>query len=354
MQTTTDPAAAETIQSELRRLACEIEDWRELEFKWSKADLLKWHPGLGSERTFNRIISGDLADVDCSAFLSDYRAEHAAMLKKLEGETTDEPIDTLSNLAQLRLQYQRVGREKSNRRVVLIFANQGVGKSTALRYLVTRFGTSRIVLVEASAAWAPRGEAKGTSRPLLEKILIGLGVNKWPSSGRALLDKVIEKIGERRVTIAIDEAHHLTSDALDTLKTLINLTKCEIILAAMPTLWDVMESTSRLQIRQLTGPRLFCRLVFELQEADIAKFLEARLPQIAGKTSKMDAAKGDKSAAATVPLAQHLASLVKSDASRFGNMMFCDAMVARLRATPSREITAETFAAALAEEIKLH
>ena len=291
------------IAGELVALAKQIRAWQEL-MKYSDNELLRKLPGLGSTKTFVRISKGDLAELDLDRWLDDYRTV-SAVIESLRGcdSKEEELFSDVSTVVQLRRSLTELLKETSIRRVVLIEGDSGMGKSSALAQLRAQYG-QRIIVIEATAVWGDNPNA------FLAAILDALGAREQPSSRDARLRMVVAKLRARRVALAIDEAHHLGADCLNTCKTLINETArsanpCEIILLALPTLWRRLERAAFEEVRQLLGNRLAERIrLGDLREADVRKLLSRRCkiddPKAAGAVLREAKTRGNLSFAAAV------------------------------------------------------
>jgi len=309
---------------ELVGLAKSIRLWQE-QRDLSDNELLRKLPSLGSTKTYTRLLKGDTAELDLDRWISQYRSALSVTESMTGREQADEELyDDVSTVVSLRRSLVEILECRSIRRVILVEGDSGLGKSSALTLLQTKYG-QRVLVVEACDAWADNPMA------LLGAILEALGVKELAMSREGRLRQVVTKLKELRVAIAIDEAHHMGPHCLNTCKTLINQTPCEIILLALPTLWRKLERTSYEEVKQLLGNRLSERIKVEgLRESDVKKILVRR--------AKVD------DAASVKLLLQH--------APKRGNMAFVAAVCERLKekeisGTPSRE----DVAAAVAQEM---
>ena len=82
-------ASLTTVEAdELVALAQKIRAWQEVR-KLSDNELLRRLPGLGSTKTFGRILKNDLEELDLERWLSEYRAVWA-LIESLTGRDRDE------------------------------------------------------------------------------------------------------------------------------------------------------------------------------------------------------------------------------------------------------------------------
>lgn len=324
MTTTTLDPLNKILADELLGLANKVRAYQEAR-TFSDNELLRRFPGLGSTKTYTRILRSDFVELDLERWSSEYRAVLAVIESMTGRERADEELfDDVSTVVQLRRALVEILEEKSIRRVVLLEGDSGLGKSSALTLLQRRYG-QRILVIEATDVWGDNPNS------FLGAILDALGVREQPAGRDQRLRIVVAKLREHRVALAIDEAHHLGPMCLNTCKTLINQTPAEVILLALPTLWRRLERAAYEEVKQLLGNRLAERIkIGAIREADVRRMLLRR-------------AKVDDSRAP--------AALLK-EATQRGNLSFCAAVCGRL-ATAERDgaPTFDDVAAAIAAEI---
>jgi hypothetical protein len=285
------------MNNELISAAKLIRDWQRSQ-NLSDVQLLKKFPGLGSTKTFTRIVDGDLADLDIERWLMEYRQALALIEALAEGGSDDEPLyDDLTTCARLRLAALDAMKEKGNNRLIIGLGGPGSGKSSAARVLAAKYG-SRIVLVEADETW------KKNVNNFLAGMLRALGVRDFPASADARWQRLLERLREGDRCLVIDEAHHMGVPAFNMVKSLLNQTNCQIILLALPVLFRRIEMAAWEEVRQLTQNRLLERIRFDgIQASDIEKFIGRRCGWDNGEIKRAAAA-------------------VKEPASRYGHLAF--------------------------------
>lgn len=309
---------------ELVALAQKIRAWQEAR-KYSDNELLRRLTGLGSTKTFSRILKGDLAELDIDRWLSEYRAVWAVIESLTGRDQSEETLyDDLSTVVQLRRALIEILECRSIRRVILLEGDSGLGKTSALVQLQHKYG-QRILLVEATKVWDDNPNA------FMGAILEALGVREFATSREGRLRQVLGKLRDHRIALAIDEAHDLGPECLDTCKTLINQTSSEIILLAWPTLWRRLERGAYEEVKQLLGNRLAERIkVGEIRESDVKKLLARRLKIEEPRT----------------------AQAVLKEAKTRGNLSFVAAVCERVAAQDiDGPVTHEIVLAAVAAEI---
>ena len=255
---------------ELVALANTIRDWQEAK-KLSDAELLRRFGGLGSDKTYRRIRARDLAEFDLERQLANYRAVWALIESMTGRERDEEPLyDDLSTVVQLKRALLDIIECRTIRRVILVEAESGLGKTTGLTILQRKYG-QRLLILEASEVWGDNPNS------LLGDVLDALGVKDKPISRDNRLSMAVAKLNQSPTTLAIDEAHHMGPACLNTCKTLINRTPCQMILPALPTLWRRLERTSYEEVKQLLGNRLAERIkIGGIRESDVKKILLRR------------------------------------------------------------------------------
>jgi len=259
------------MRAELGDVAGRIRRWQE-ERKISDSQMLRDFAGLGSTKTYTRIVAGDVEDLDCERWARDYAAVWSLIGLLSEAQSdNDEIYSDLTTVIDLRKAVADAMRERGNNRLVLVQGPSGSGKTTAARFLCAKYG-ARIQLCEATEIW------KENMNAMLAALLATFGVKHAPSSCAEKFTALVEKMSAARVCVVIDEAHHLGPKTLNLVKSLINQTPGEIVLLAMGTLWNRLETQAYSEARQLTHNRLAERIRFDgAAQADVEKMLERRL-----------------------------------------------------------------------------
>jgi len=315
---------------ELVGLAKQIRHWQEGR-EYSDNELLRRLPGLGSTKTFTRILRGDLAELDVPRWASDYRAVWAVIESLTGRERGDiELYEDISTVIALRRGLADILECRSLRRVILVEGDSGLGKSSALTCMQRKWG-QRLLVIEATVLWHDNPNA------LMGAILDALGVRDQPISREARLRMVVQRLRQARTALAIDEAHHMGPNCLNACKTLVNQTPGEIILPALPTLWRRLERGAYEEVKQLLGNRLGERIKLgKLREADVRKLLARRIGH-----------DDPRSTAAVLKEAVRLGE----EGKPHGNLSFVDAVCERVVEKGEKTITHELVLAAIAAEL---
>lgn len=256
---------------ELRDLACRIHAWQERE-GMKTPQLIREFRGVGSERTFRDLREGKVDRYDVEQQLANYRAVWAEIEARDE-RAAEEPIyDDLSTVQAVRMATLRAMRNSGINRVVIATGGSGVGKTTAKKWLIQRYG-SRVQAVDALDIWADRpGEMLGS-------ILKMTGTSGLPSSASERYDRVVEYLRRTRRCLAIDCGHHMGPHCVNTVKALVNSTPGEFLLLAMDTLWHKLESVAWQEARQISTNRLCERVRLRLTNEDVTRYLVHAFPR---------------------------------------------------------------------------
>jgi hypothetical protein len=310
---------------ELRDLARQVRDWQVAK-ELSDTGLVKKFTGLGSTKTYKRILDGDLAELDLEKQLTNYRAVWTLLESLGDDEGEDEELyPDLSPTVQLTRVALEVIKERGIARFVLMLGDTGTGKSSARKVILQKYG-QRFLWIEANVVW------KDSPAAMLGAILAALGERYLPSAGVERLTRVEQRLIESRVGIFIEEAHHLGPRCLNLVKTLINRTPGEFFLLAKETLWRRLELGAYEEAKQLTKNRLAERIYIRgVNPGDARKMLERRV----------NFENGD------------LKSAVKllTDRAKYGNLAFVRETIKRVNdLADGSPVTIDLFSAAVTAE----
>jgi hypothetical protein len=238
----------------------------------SDAAVVKKYIGLGSTKTFKRILDDDLKELDLEKQLTNYRTVWALIESLGDDEGEDEEYySDFTPVVHLNRVLLETMRERGIARFIIMIGDTGMGKTSALRVVRERYG-QRILTIEADVTW------KDSPMAMLGAILDALGVKDAPYNTVDRRDKVLARLRESRVCLAIDEGHHIGPNCLNLIKTLINQTPGEVMTFAKETLWKKLELAAYEEAKQLTRNRLAERIYLKtVQPRDVQKMLERRL-----------------------------------------------------------------------------
>jgi DNA transposition AAA+ family ATPase len=254
---------------ELKDLAARVLEYQEAK-GLSDSAMLRKFAAMGSTTTYKNILNGKLGELDLEKWLTNYRAVVALIESSKDEEEEEELYADLVGPLELKRAFLETSTTKSINRFIIVQGDTGTGKTACRKALIAKFGM-RFIQLEATVAWGDR------PRALLCAILTALGVKEHPVAEADCMIKAIEKLGESRRGILIDEGHHMGPRCLNAIKTVINQTYSEVIVFAMKTLWNRLERAAYEECRQLTGNRLAERIRLELRERDVERILEGRL-----------------------------------------------------------------------------
>ncbi|WP_448578908.1 AAA family ATPase [Thermosphaera sp.] len=318
-----------TQERELLDLAARIRAWQEAR-ALSDTAMLRRFVGLGSTKTYTRVLKGDIAQMDVERQLANYRAVWALIESIGDAdERGEDAYDDLSGVAALRRALLEVFQETGNARFVLVEGDTGSGKTMAAKLLMAKYG-QRMLFIELAPVFGD------SPHHFLGLILAALGHKDLPFNPAERLWSVVEAFTQTRRCLVIDELHHAGPRILNTIKTIINQTPGEVVGLAMPTLWAKLERGAAYEeCRQLTGNRLAERVrLAPINRGDLSKFISRRLPGLNG----------------TLPQA---VALVEQHARQRGNLAFVRDVCRRAAELYDGEtIGIEEFGAAVAAEVE--
>lgn len=294
-------------QDELYSIALRIRE-HQLAREWSLTELMRRHggsEGLGSDKTFNKVLGRDFSEMKVEKKVGDFRAVLALLDELPTDEEHEEIYEDLSGPVKLRKALLKAMTSTSPARCVIVEGASGMGKTSALTVIRRVYGP-RLVVLEATTAWDDRPNA------FLVALLTALGDAAPPAGQAARLTRAVARLLEGRKCLCLEEAHHLGPRCLNVLKTLLNMTKSEAILFAIPTLLKRLEHAAYEEARQITGNRLAERVkLTKINPADVLTILTRRLPGLNGDTAKA-------------------AELLTVNAPRHGNLAFVREVVRRV------------------------
>jgi hypothetical protein len=269
-----------TSQQELKSLAHQVHQWQEAK-GLSDSALRKRFPDIGSDRTYKRILTGELDELDVEVQLAKYRAVWTLIETIGEDAAESEDFyDDLTPVIQLRRALLETFHETGNARFILVQGDTGSGKTSAAKALIAKYG-QRLLFVELTEVFGD------SPHNFLGLILTALGQKDLPYAPVERLQKVVAALCQGRRCLVIDELHHAGPRILNTIKTLVNSTPGEFVGLTMPPLWARLERGSYEECRQLVGNRLAERIkLAPVTRGDMTKFIARRLPGLNGETPK--------------------------------------------------------------------
>jgi type II secretory pathway predicted ATPase ExeA len=272
-----DSEQREALAAQLLATAREIDGYRKARGRdisdraWCK----EW-PGLGSPKTWAKILKGDLTDISVESKLPEYRGALAAVSAQRKSYAAEELYDDLAGAQAVKLAALRMMHHHGKDRLLLIQGGSGSGKTSALDLLARGEATGSMIQIEANDTWK-------SERVAMHDLLRGLGqseevIQQLATTGDRL-EAILAILSRRgRVLLAIDEAHHCTGRVLNLCKTLLNRTECLLIMAGMATLLQKLRASASEESKQLIHNRLFCSVRLHAPDVEGARqFLRRRL-----------------------------------------------------------------------------
>jgi DNA transposition AAA+ family ATPase len=326
----------------LQQLATRIADWQKTR-GYSDSELIRRYAGLGSTKTFKRILNGDTSELDVEKWEADYREMWTLMEMAGSEELATFPVlDDLEHMSRVRAAAASVVQETGNNRLVIVEGEPGTGKTASSLAIRGRFA-SKMVSLEADQTWP------GRIMPMLTQMFHAVRVRderklaEMPQSPAVALARIIDQMQALALCVVIDEAHHMGPECLNLIKTLINKTPGSFILFAKPDLFRKLESRAYSECCQLTQNRLKERIRLDWYDRaqaskvirkailrDVERVLQNRLSWDNGSV---------KSAAAKLA----------NEAPSFGHWNFVDLVTRKCRELVGKDgtVDVESFAKAL-------
>lgn len=278
-----EAARAESLAESLRETALRIEGHRRARrpVPSDRSWVREW-PGLGSTKTWSRILAGELDGINTAAKLPDYRGVLAALETEGRRSGAEELYQDLGGAQEVELAVMRLMHHHGKDRFILIEGGSGSGKTSALDLLSAGPASGSIIRLEADETWK-------SLRAALRHILLALSVPaaEIPSETAGMMALLIKTVRRRgRLILALDEAHHVTGTFLNLAKTLLNQTEAMLILAGMSTLFQKLRANASEEARQLFHNRLFCRVKLAGPDKSGARLYIARRLNDQGGTWK--------------------------------------------------------------------
>ncbi len=261
----TEAARETALGTELRECAARIEAHRRARRPVpSDRGWVKLWPGLGSPKTWARILAGDMDGINVAAKLPDYRGVLAALEAEVATRAEEELYPDLAGAQEIELMALRLMHHTGKDRFLLVEGGSGSGKTSGLDLLATGSASGSMVRTEADETWK-------SQRAAIRRLLLAMRVPKdeIPHETDLMLEMLVRKINQRgKILLAIDEAHHVTGTFLNLAKTILNQTPAMLLLAGMETLMRKLRATASEEAKQLFHNRLFARV--KLSGPDVA------------------------------------------------------------------------------------
>lgn len=301
------------IEGRLRAVAQQIKEYQD-RAGLSDAALCREFGGLGSTKTYKRILEGDFSELNAERQLENY--SRVLELTKIRPDPEAGTIyEDLRHVRQTLLAVKEAHRETGNDHLVILEGATGSGKTETAGIVERSFGGA-VVRVEAHGGWkvgnnpltvmcgdlleAARLREYGADKAAENK---AAAADSLPVSFAARKKKLFDALNERKRILIIDEGQEMGPFCLNLLKSVINQTPTVVLLCVIPTIFRRLESKSYEDAIQLTGNRLYERVRIPSPEAsEVARFLERRGVKFA------DAGTAEKCIAKLVEMAPYAAN----------------------------------------------
>lgn len=265
--------------TELRQLARQVRDYQ-TERGWSDSQLLREIPQLGSTKTYKRILDPEdtLDELKVENQLTNLRGAISFIELRRKADKLPEPeYDDFANITDSLSAISRALTEDSVARFVAIEGENGTGKDAVKNALLNRWGNITLA-TEATEFWRD-SLATPLNTMLLEYARVrkvsDLKPKNYPAQTFELL---CSHLGDQRLVLLINEAHHIGPRGLNLVKSLINrCPKLVIVAEFIPALLRRLMTQNYEECSQLFGNRLCERKTLPAPPPDeILLFLERR------------------------------------------------------------------------------
>lgn len=255
--------------------------------KWSDAEIVKQFSGLGSTKTYKRILDleDDLNELNIEAQLIKYRGAES-QINKLIAEERGEEIEytDFQNIEMALGAVSSAACEKSsNDRFVCIEGENGTGKDAILNAIVNQYTRKVVVSVEATELWREGNHSTPGD------ILAAFGVKNIPHMPALRWEAVHAEFARNHKILVVNEAHHMGWRQLNNFKSIINKTQnttwAVVVFLCVPALIGRLKSKNYEEAKQLFGNRLKAAIRLQPPTTKEATLLMARR----GVTFKTDA-----------------------------------------------------------------
>jgi hypothetical protein len=317
---------------QLRALAREAKNYQ-LERGWSDAQTCKEIGQLGSTKTFNRILDEEdpLDELHIDKQLRNYESALELVKALRDQDRIAEPeYEDFTNILDSRSAVQRAVVESTIARFVVVEGENGTGKDAVKNALAEKWKNT-VVCVEADEFW--RESLAVPIRAILGELSVrrardeqtgeSFRIPRYPADMITLL---LEELNKKKITLVINEAHHMGPRGLNIFKSIINKTPTVVVFLCIPRLLTQLVSGAYEEAIQLFGNRLCQRVYLPTPPQDeILLLLSRRGVKFA-----------DKLASA------HASTKLEAEAPHFGNWRFvnmvCRELVALSRRAPITQI----------------
>ena len=173
-----------------------------------------------------------------------------------------------------------------HRRVVVLLAPSGFGKTAIRDYLASRGA----VTVDGRQAW------RHSYKSFCLDVATAAGRTLSPNAPEHRTEaEMLSALGRRNGVLYIDEANTMSRDACNGIKSIVNTTGFTVVLAAIPELWDRFLQTSYHEAAQLINRCQPIIRASRVSSADVSLFLSDKtrdIPDVADSLAEAATAFG--------------------------------------------------------------
>lgn len=176
---------------------------------------------------------------------------------------------------------------QSQNRLIVFLGNTGMGKTEIAKHLERELGATR---VDGQPSWGSSYMAA------LSDIALALGVHERIQSRHQAERAILNELRSAPRLLVIDEANYFTTDGLNFIKAIMNLTQAVVVLCTLPDDFLRWKSANRHETRQLVrrsvgvlrAPPVTARDVLSVQAAGWPDLhITAAAPKVAAAANKI-------------------------------------------------------------------
>lgn len=259
----------------LRELAREAQNYQ-IERGYSDAKFCAEFPGLGSTKTYKRILNekDELDQLDLDKQLRNYDAVIETIRARRSKDKLAEPeYHDFRNVMGVRAALLRAMEEESLQRLVCVEGESATGKDACLNFAIGKW-PNQAVAMNANPFWSE--SLAVPTEAIFKQLNIVRRYSKEEGGGPIPMPRypqerasiIIEELRSRKLMLLFNEAHHFGVRMLDFVKTLINETPTVVGLFFVPSLLRKLETQNFAQTNQLFANRLCERVYLPTPPAD--------------------------------------------------------------------------------------
>ncbi|NUM71988.1 MAG: AAA family ATPase [Ignavibacteriaceae bacterium] len=179
--------------------------------------------------------------------------------------------DLFTETTNSRLAYNLCRRIHQNKRIGVLIGRAGLGKTTALMRYADEF--SDVIYIEVDSSFSPRELVKALNSRLNNNVIGTINDIK---------NQLIAKLKDTGRLLIIDQAEYLSEKALDILRTIHDRTRCPIVLAGLPQLFQNLKGVGGVNEQIFTRISMLVELK-KLSDDDIRNMVHLHIPGINGE-----------------------------------------------------------------------